>query len=254
MKYMGSKARIASEILPLILKGRREAQYYVEPFCGGCNTIDKVDGNRIANDNNPYLIRMWQCLVDGWKPPTTIERDYYNDVRECYNQKTDAYILNYIGWVGFMGSYNGRFFDGGYSGHHVKIKNGFRDYIGEAIRNTLAQVPALKSVVFLNRDYKDLVLPACSIIYCDPPYKDVKRYSYHIDHDEFWQWCRNKVAEGHKVFVSEYNAPEDFVCIWQGSLKTTVNQTITKNAVERLFVHESQVLFNKIKKGILWKQ
>ena len=60
MKYMGSKTRIANEILPIILKNRKPYQYYVEPFCGGCNIIDKVDGNRIASDKNHYLIEMWK--------------------------------------------------------------------------------------------------------------------------------------------------------------------------------------------------
>ena len=69
MKYMGSKARIAKDILPIILKDRiSEEQYYVEPFCGGCNLIDKVKGNRIASDINPYLIAMWQAVSNGWLP------------------------------------------------------------------------------------------------------------------------------------------------------------------------------------------
>lgn len=110
---MGSKSRIAKYILPIILKDRKPAQYYVEPFCGGCNMIDKVDGFRIANDNNPYLIAMWKSLINGWIPPARIERNLYNEVRECYNRHTDAFALDYIGWVGFMGSFNGRFFDGG---------------------------------------------------------------------------------------------------------------------------------------------
>ena len=50
MKYMGSKNRHAKEILPFVLMDRKEGQYYVEPFCGGCNIIDKVDNPRIAND------------------------------------------------------------------------------------------------------------------------------------------------------------------------------------------------------------
>ena len=44
MKYMGSKNRIAKHILPIILKDRKENQYYVEPFVGGANMIDKVQG------------------------------------------------------------------------------------------------------------------------------------------------------------------------------------------------------------------
>lgn len=146
-----------------------------------------------------------------------------------------------IGWVGFMGSYNGRFYDGGYSGHKVKIKNGFRDYIGENVRNTLNQIERLKGVQFICSDYKYLPIYSKSILYCDPPYRGVTKYSYSINHDEFFSWCREKVKQGHKVFVSEYNAPDDFICIWQGKLKTCVNQIITKEATEKLFIHKSQL-------------
>lgn len=43
MNYLGGKIRIAKEILPIILADRKEGQYFVEPFCGGCNVIDKYD-------------------------------------------------------------------------------------------------------------------------------------------------------------------------------------------------------------------
>ena len=48
MKYMGSKSRIANEILPIILKNRKPNQYYVEPFCWGCNknNIMDIDGSK----------------------------------------------------------------------------------------------------------------------------------------------------------------------------------------------------------------
>lgn len=236
MKYMGSKTRIAKDILPIILKDRKPGQFYVEPFCGGCNVIDKVEGKRIANDINPYLIRMWQTLLTRWDPPRIISREYYNDVRRCYKEGTSDYNFAEIGWVGFMGSYNGRFFDGGYSGHHVKINGGHRDYIKENIKNTLNQVGSLRRVHFSCSDYRNMRLPnePC-IIYCDPPYKGVKKYSYSIDHDEFWEWCRDIKYDGHKVFISEYEAPEDFTCVWEQPVKTAINQTITKNATEKLF-------------------
>ena len=40
------------------------------------------------------------------------------------------------------------------------------------------------------------------------------------------------------VFVSEYNAPDDFEVVWQGEIKTNFSSTRTKathNAVEKLF-------------------
>lgn len=69
MKYMGSKNRIAKYILPIILKERKEGQWYIEPFCGGCNLIDKVTGNRMASDSHFELIEMFRALQQGWLPP-----------------------------------------------------------------------------------------------------------------------------------------------------------------------------------------
>lgn len=242
MRYMGSKSRIAKHIIPIILDGRKDGQYYVEPFCGGCNMIDKVPGNRIANDGNPYLIAMWEALSWGWDPPKIIDREHYRDVRECYNQNSDEYPMHYKGWVGFVGSFNGRFFDGGYSGHSVmSADGGVTDYIGGAIRNILAQVPLLDGVQFTNHNYADMIVPPNSIIYCDPPYEGVSKYKYSIDREKFWAWCREKVAEGHNVFISEYNAPDDFVCVWEREVKITMSPGIGKQAIEKLFIHKSRV-------------
>ena len=52
MKYMGSKARFVNEILPIILKDRKENQWFVDLFCGGCSIAQEVDGKVIANDKN----------------------------------------------------------------------------------------------------------------------------------------------------------------------------------------------------------
>ena len=57
MKYMGSKNRIAKHILPIILAERKPKQWWVEPFVGGGNMIDKVDGRRIGADSNKYVIQ-----------------------------------------------------------------------------------------------------------------------------------------------------------------------------------------------------
>lgn len=246
MKYMGSKARFANELLPIILKDRKEGQWYVEPFCGGCNMIDKVTGNRMACDNNPFLIAMWDGLVNKkFIPKTYIDKEYYSQMRDKYNkdkrgQRLSLSEMAEIGWVGFMASYNGRFFDGGYSGHNVKIRGGQKDYIAEGIRNIEKQLQRLKGCLFSSNDYKDIELPQNAIIYCDPPYANTKQYTCGLNHEEFWQKCREWVQCGHKVFVSEYNAPSDWVCVWEKKAKTTMHQEITKDAVERLFVHESQ--------------
>ena len=71
---------------------------------------------------------------------------------------------------------------------------------------------------------------------------DTTKYKDEFNHDKFWQWCRDKAKEGHDVFISEYNAPDDFICVWQQELNVSVAKTGKhKKATEKLFVHESQV-------------
>lgn len=159
MKYMGSKARIAKEILPIILRGRHPHQWYVEPFCGGCNTIDKVDGLRMANDIHPYLIAMFRALIDGWEPPKRISSGMYKYMK----QRKDGFPDYLVGYVGFN-SYGGKWF-GGYR----RDKDGKRDYWDEHYRHMKKQVASLADVVFLNQPYFEMDIPPDSIIYCDPP-------------------------------------------------------------------------------------
>lgn len=237
MKYLGGKTRIAKEILPIILADRKEGQYFVEPFCGGCNVTANVSGNRIANDYNEYLIAMFEGLMSGEKYPETIERELYNDVRTCFRSGSDKYDIGFVGWVGFMASYNGCFFNS-YSGVVVNAKGDTRDYISEAIRGLTRQLPKLQGVEFRSGDYKNLQIPDESIIYCDPPYKDTKGYMCGLNHDEFWQWCRERVYDGHKVYISEYQAPDDFIKIWEKPLQNNMNPN--KKATERLFIYEGQ--------------
>lgn len=241
MKYMGSKARIANDILKIILSDRVDGQYYVEPFVGGCNVIDKVDGNRIASDYNKYLISMWKFLTQTkLELPHNISRETYSFWRNIWHKRNCVDITSddaMIGWVGFMASFNGRFFDGGYSGHSVKIKNGVRDYIQEQISNTIRQVDSLKGVDFRWASFQDLEIPPQSIIYCDPPYKGTKQYhiSKDFNYDVFYDWCRRMKDIGHTVFVSEYNMPHDFDLVWEKETKNSMNQTNTKVCVERLY-------------------
>ena len=177
MKYQGNKNRIANDILPIILKNRKNGQWYVEPFCGSCSIIQRVKGNRIASDKNNYLIAMWKALTSGKQMPTEISREFYNDVRDCFHGRNNRYTDDIVGWVGYMASFNGRFFDGGYTGHNVIGPNGkSRNYIAENIANTMRQVEDLKGVVWECGDYDSIYIPDNSVIYCDPPYRNTKEY------------------------------------------------------------------------------
>lgn len=82
--------------------------------------------------------------------------------------------------------------------------------------------------------------PPCSLIYCDPPYVGASGYGTKFDHLAFWEWCRHKTAEGHRVFVSEASAPDDFTCMWELDVNVYINNKNRKTAkitsrTERLF-------------------
>ena len=226
MKYMGSKARIAKYILPIILKDRKEGQWYVEPFVGGANMIDKVDGNRIGYDSNEYLIELLSAAACGYFGYDEIDKELYSKARGEYNSgKLSEFTKFQIGWIGFMGSANGRFFDGGYSGvSNTKIGT-TRDYIQESIRNIKNQARLIRGVTFISKSYNEINLHKSCIIYCDPPYAATKQYSKSnkFNRDEFWEWCREMTKQGHQVFISEYDAPEDFECIWEMELKSSLS-------------------------------
>lgn len=236
MKYMGSKARFSKEILPIILKGRTAEQWYIEPFAGGMNMICDVDGKRIANDIQTYLIAMWDALVYKKWQPKKIDKDFYNLVRDNKKQY-DAHI---VGWVGFNCSYSGKYF-GGFAGETNTKIGTVRDYQAEAINNVLKQVEKMNGVEFTNKAYYDLQLPTNSIVYCDPPYEGTTKYANEFDHTYFWEWVRSISKQGHTVYVSEYKAPNDFKCVWSKEAKSSLsaNGQIGGNklSIERLFLY-----------------
>lgn len=238
MKYMGSKNRIAKHILPIILKDRKEGQCYVEPFVGGANIIDKVDGYCIGGEYNKYIAYMWKALKAGWIPPQNITKDYYNYCKSLYkNNSADRRQYYMIGYVGICCSYSGKWF-GGYAGK-VETRKGLRDYQNEAFNNTMKQVENIKNIDFVHSCYSELEMPRNSIIYCDPPYKGTTQYKDSFDHELFYDWCREKSKQGHKIFISEYNMPNDFICVWEKEVKSSLSANGkvggNKNSVERLF-------------------
>jgi len=233
MKYMGSKNRIAKEILPIILKDRKEGQFYIEPFVGGGNIIDKVDNPRIGLDINKYLIALLNALATGWHPPKVITEELYKKVKNNQNEFPD-YL---VGFIGICCSFGAKWF-GGYARGN-KTNGEPRNYALEQYNNVLKQSVNIKDVVFRNIDYSEFEYPDNSLIYCDPPYESTTKYKDNFNYNKFWQWCRDMKKKGHTLFVSEYNAPNDFECIWEKEVSCSIDskakQGEYKKSVEKLF-------------------
>lgn len=225
---MGSKGRYAKYLLPILLKDRHPGQWYVEPFVGGGNLLDKVTGNRLGGDKNKYTIQALKSIRDHvTELPKSNSEFTEHDYKELKN--SDSY--EFKGYAGFAFSYGAKWMRG------WSRNSDNRDYVAVAYRNAVRQSPNLQGVRLWCASYNTLSIPSNSIIYCDPPYyQSSTRYKDEIDYPRFWQWCRNMTNEGHSVFVSENYAPEDFKVLWQ---KTTYNSltwdTGSKIGVEKLF-------------------
>lgn len=239
MKYMGSKNRISKYIIPILQEciNKNNIKCYIEPFVGGANVIDKiVCDSKIGSDNNRYLIALHKRVQSGKPLYDNVPREFYNKVRKCYNANSKGYSDSQIGCVGFLASFNGRFFGGGYAG----TKND-RNYYREAKNNLLKQSESnlYKDIKFVFQDYRVYYGVTDCLIYCDPPYDGTKGYSTKFNSLEFWDFVRH-ISWNNYVFVSEQNAPDDFECIWEHEIKRDIQGRFDggkKDAVEKLFVY-----------------
>ena len=104
----------------------------------------------------------------------------------------------------------------------------------------MKQLPQLQNVSFICGDYKQIDVDS-AVVYCDPPYEDTKKYASvsSFNYNEFWDWCR-KQNENNILFVSGYDAPDDFKCIWSKDVivnfDSNRNENSNKNRTEKLFI------------------
>lgn len=234
MKYVGSKNRICKYIIPII-QGEitNKTKGYLEPFVGGANVIDKIKcKKKIGCDINKYLISLLRVVRDNPQLlPETVTEDVYCDVRDHKEQ----YDNWYVGLVGFCATYGSKWF-GGYARGLKSDGVTKRDIANEAIRNLLKQSSSLRGCKFKCLSYLDIPKNISGyVIYCDPPYRGTTGYKDSINYEQFYEWCR-EMSKKNVVFVSEYDMPDDFVCIWKGEHETTLKVKEHEKRIEKLFV------------------
>ena len=239
MKYMGSKRLLKKDILPILQRiiDEHGIKKYIEPFVGGANIIDSIKcEKKIGSDINPYLIELFRHIEDVKGMPDFISHEEYSRVRESYNKRNDDFPDWYKGAVGFLSSYNGRFFDGGYSG--CRTTNGkTRNYFLECKNNILKQSVKLTDIEWNIGDYAALYSDVSNaLIYCDIPYKNTTHYGAFkfFNYDRFWHWAR-QMSKNNIVIISEQTAPSDFEPIWTKEITRFVRAVKKIKATESLF-------------------
>jgi len=233
MKYMGSKNRIAKEILPIMLKEANEKGIttWVEPMVGGGNLIDKVPDTfkRIGFDLNPHVIFAMIDIRDNINElPESVSEDIYKSYKGLPAQKINS-------WVRFVCSFGGKF-ENGYAREKRSDDSTFAGY---GKRNALKQKQSIQGVEFICDSFENIDV-SNTLIYCDPPYKGTTSYKTNpFPYDVFYDWCIKMKDKGNVVFVSEYAMPDEFEEVWRGEIKTNFASSRTKathNAIEKLFI------------------
>lgn len=233
IKYVGSKARVAKDISAIIneIILKENISVYIEPFVGGSNMIEHIKcKNKYGFDNNEYLIEFWKAIQNGWNPFDDVKmtKDFYLQVRDNKNQ----FPKNIVALCGLCATYNAKWF-GGYAGIvHTKVGTD-RNYYDEAVRNVLKQKNKIMDVLYECKIYEN-VSAKNAFIYCDPPYEGTVKYKENFDHIKYWDWVR-EMSKNNIVLCSEYNAPDDFECIWKKELTTTLDKSSRSKSVEKLF-------------------
>lgn len=249
---MGSKRRISKHIVPIIQKyiDDNNITKYIEPFVGGANVIDKIKcKEKYGFDSNIYLIELLKWVQKGGELYPEVSKELYDKTRTALKiGDTSQFTPWQIGNIGFLASYNGRFFDGGYGKPvYEKTKNGlrYRDYYKEAKNNLINQIPHLQGITFHTCDYKESLKSfghSGMVIYCDPPYQNAKQYSNatNFNYMEFWElmriWSKKNI-----VIISEQSAPSDFVCVWEQNVSRSIKTLDKKVSTEKLFIHKSKI-------------
>lgn len=237
MRYQGGKTLSAKNISKEILLRKGDADTFVSLFCGACSVEARLAphfNKVICNDNHEYLIALLKGVQDGYELPDSISREQYKYIRD--NKDEDKVLT---GFVGFGCSFGAKWF-GGYAYNSTN-----RNYASESKRALLRDNEYLKNVEFTCKDYRDVELPSeggC-IVYADPPYYKTTQYSTgDFDTNAFWNYMR-EISQSHLVFISELEAPEDFVPIWEKPVTRVidVNKSNYFQVCEKLYIHKKYI-------------
>lgn len=236
MRYVGGKSRHAAALAEVIERYRTTQTAIYDPFVGGgamAHVFSTRYSHVYASDTHRDLIMLYHALQQGWKPPTNVSEDEYQQLRHA-----EPSALR--GFVGFGASWNSKWF-GGYAKDKRK-----QDWVIGGVARSFDDYD-LTNVSFSHASFFDIAFinPAERVIYCDPPYQSTQGYSVgDFDHDAFWQRCNDLHDQGFLVAVSEYNAPDDWQCVWRKDTALQLSGGAKANQrTERLFIKPRPTAF-----------
>lgn len=241
MAYQGGKRTNAEFIIDILNDEIFDNMDYLEPFLGYAHILRRIENksSSTASDSNPLLMCLMNAVKKGYKIPTVTKKEYYKlktSKGTSLKRAVAAFTYSFNGkeWGGYVGKYESC----GYNRDPAAERKRYYDklYDSDTFQSTKMSTSGKSYTAYS---------PFQKLIYCDPPYAETLGYRNNLekmssfDSDKFWNvirhWSKNNI-----VFVSEYKAPKDFVCI--ASTKKHLSFAGRGNEslrTERLFIHKS---------------
>jgi len=173
---------------------------------------------------------MYNGVQQGYELPDTLSEEQYQYIK---NHKDEDKVLT--GFVGFGCSFAGKWFGG-----YARDKRKSCDFAHTSKLGLLKKMSTMQDVVFECKGYKTLKPDGC-LIYCDPPYKGTTKYTGVPDFDteQFWNIMR-EWSINNDVYISEYNAPNDFISVLDIPTKTDIRDKNNNDIhrIEKLFTYQ----------------
>lgn len=245
MVYMGSKDRTAKYLIPIMNKIIKDnnIDYFFDMCVGGGNLSANKKyyldvKNIVGVDNNKYLIELLKKVQLNELNYEEINYEIYTDVRK----NKDNYKDWYVGYIGFIHSFSGKFFNGFLK--HIDDKGRVRSK--QIYNNLINQRDSLMKVKLFNKDMFEIdysKIPKNSLLYFDPPYSNTTKYHSEFNSEKFWELI-NSLSKDFIVLISEFNAPDNYVSIWSKEKTSTLNfKGSYKKDIEHLFIHKENLKY-----------
>ena len=225
---MGGKTLLGKEISQVLKQHcSNNIKGYLEPFCGSLGVTKYMvdDYYCVVSDIHPDLIMLWNEVKDGtFVYPEEITKEEWLKYKVSPPSAMRAFY-------GFGLSFGGMWFSS-----YAPLYSRSKSVLNETINSIKRQEQYIKKINEIIHCSYDTHKPEGMLIYCDPPYKNTEKYSNgKFDSNKFWEtvrhWSKNNI-----VIVSEFEAPDDFKCIWEKERKVRINQKNPKIKIEKLFM------------------
>lgn len=252
MPYPGGKAR-ARYVVDVLNHPVFDNFVYIEPFVGYASILHKIERKKVhvASDMNENVINVFRHL-QRYKSYPIITKAIFDSARQDYLRNGGVSSTSISAFCS-LSTFNGiHWRHATYSGIHVSKDGKIFNY--EQARhnyyNRLIDNATFQSTTFSTRSYDTYDLTqwtrvSPTLIYADPPYLHSRNKEFYgmnedFDHAHFWETMRSWSCQPNViVFISELQAPEDFVRVACKQITVTMTRKkgVAPTMIDSIFMY-----------------